>query len=243
MEVTDANVGSAIPVESSTTEGQATVQESIPGEEQSAETLNTDAEPENESHVPYNRFKEVNEERKRYKEEIEAMAELKQFSEALEKDPELAKKLEEAIQEYSGMNEEQAVLPDEDRIAKLESRLQSKEQEEIFKSYQSEFKDLVKDVPETQKEILFTLTSSIAATMHKDPYTQHVPGLVENAYKKAKEQVDKIVKTGQAELVDEKISDSVPTSVTGSPVKEDVKLENQEDRSRVLSNMLKTMKK
>jgi hypothetical protein len=242
MEEQVVNESAEISVaESTPAEDQSVGSEEKSESAESAETLNTEkAETKTESHVPYDRFKSVNEKYKEAKEQLDALKPLQEFETLLNQDEKLYKQVEEYLTKTYGQGEVQQEV---DEVGQLRSTVTNLVRQTNISKYQAEFDKMTDGMNDAQRAALERLTDIEMYRLSSAPYDQYNPKALKKAFEAAKQVLDPLIANGQAELVNEKSSESVPaTSSTGAPVKETETYGTQEERSAALAKLLKQAK-
>ena len=237
----DVNTGATTPSATST-ENVASTGTEVKAADTSAETLKTEVE-QHETHVPYDRFKEVNERAKKAEDSLKIYEEKKALIEASEQlnqmisaNPALYAEIENALKKYGSPQSHQ-----------IQQQIQSGDplaQQVALNMYVGEFNRMSAEdkVPEGLKPYYFEFAKNELMKINPQPLANFNLGLVGQAYSAAKKHIDSIRQAELASYVTEKKADaSIPASgsSTGAPPVHKVELKNQNSRSEYMANALK----
>lgn len=185
----------------------------------SADSLNADDGSNLPEHVPYSRFKEINDAKKALEEKIGKYGPYEQMDEILAQHPELQAEVEtvfRAFAEKSGQKPQEQNAPN-DELSFLKNEVQSMKFEKIRDLYKSKWGELTKDVKsEDEMGLLMKLTEIGMYAEHNAPYAEYNEKLLLDSFKKAKELTDKVIAGRTAGYVKDKIDDDVPGTGSGA---------------------------
>lgn len=198
--MSDVNLenGQAAGTESSPVQGQ-----NFETPDQSAGTLNPDLTGENAKHIPYERFQEVNERMKLYKDQNgllqqqmeaaqQSLATFKQFEDFLTKNPQVAEEFKKVMIAYSSGNDaslNQALSPLLQQVQTMGSQLTRLNESQ----YVSQFSQMIgqdKEMAPFAKEMEF-ITRNIMSTI-PNVLENYRPELLQGVYQQVRTIVDAI---------------------------------------------------
>jgi len=211
----DANqtMGGATMTESSPVQGQQNNGNDFGAQnpEQSAETLNTEPglDQTQKQPVPYDRFQEVIQERNQIKNHIgllqneyetlkQSLAEVRQFEEVLNNNPQLFDAIKEAVAQHNangGQKLDQVLNPLMKKVETLDSQFTKLNENQ----YRTQFAQMIaqdKEISSFSKEmeaLVYNIMSNIPGVVN-----QYNPELLQRAYKEARTFVDNIRKNSNA---------------------------------------------
>ena len=240
-------------VDSSTTE--TTEQEQT--EEVQAEGTSADLENTEETkHVPYDRFKQVNDKfrqtEKEFNEYKERMKSAESILDVAAKDEVFNKEFNTLIEKYNRGEltraEEKQV---EKQIAettsdpKLDSIVERLERD-TYNRYDTDFRSLAKEDFEDPEDLALVgkMLTDVINEKHPNALEGYNPQLVSTYYPAVKEKVDKMIKRKMGNYINDKASDDIPSNKPGTAPSYDVDIANapRSQRSAHLADRLKLTK-
>lgn len=233
----------------------------------SAETKNTDndLDVKEGKPIPYDRFREINEKRKaaeaklkEYESKAEKFKNYEQLDSAMVKDPVLNKSINKIINLYNTgklTEEEKAEKIDEaidaskdryeEKIAKIEDRLNKSEFDEMRKTtglYMDNFNAMAKKEYSEEKDIKLLedrVTKIILSKYPNAPREGYRASRLEEAFKEAKDELEGYSKRRAVNYVKEKKADEPPATKTGASVSVEEDFTEKTSRSKAFAAELK----
>ena len=243
-ETVDSSVTESSPVE---TDVEGLGQEA----EKTAESLKTETADE-KGPIPYERFKEKNEEAKRYKEEIEALKKKNEYWEKFEATanevPEFAEAINDVIER---LQKGELTKKEADReIKDIKADVAQKPQGDpairdvLFSLYNNEFEKMATKDYDSKEDIqtLGYATGKILMEKYPNAAQRFNPSYVAEAYKQARETFEGYAQRRLAKYTESKEKDEVPASKAGVSVASDVKINTREDATAYMAEALKNLK-
>jgi hypothetical protein len=239
---TDVKEGTANPGASSTSNAEASQAQGSQTLATSAETLKTESEV-HESHVPYERFKEVNDKYRKIAEETKQYLENKAFYESYEKfdqmlaaKPELMEAIQKALLNQGTVQSEQVqqAIQQGDPLA----------QQVAYNMYISEFNRIAqaKGIPEKLMPYYGEFTRAELLKINPYPLANFNLQMLPVAFENAAKHIDAIRMDEKATYVENKKSDAaIPASGTtsaSSPTRNE-QLDTQDKRRDYIANALR----
>lgn len=212
---------------------------------ESAETLNTEAsESSIPEHVPYGRFKEVNDKQREYAQKLEEYkakeelyAAVEQFDSLLQQDSDLRETVEKALKQAAeGKKTQQA------QQAQTQQQL-TDYQRVTYDRYTMDFQAKMKaeGIPEKHHERVMSMVYSEAGKLNPNALNQYDPSLLDKAYAQVSDFLSGIKQQANSQYVETKKGDETPPSATKSgatPIKTQ-QFNGRGDRMSYLANGLK----
>jgi len=210
----------------------------------SAETLNTvGEEKELPKSIPYERFKEVNDRLRTIEKEYEEYAKnkelyevYKQFDSILEQNPQLLESIKNAILEAQQQQPTTQQFQQPSANPMLAQNL-------ALAMYVNEFQRLAKEdnIPSELNEEYQEFVRQELIKRNPDPLNNFNLQLFHEAYKAAKERMNKIIKLDRSLYLNEKKQDQAPPSPTkgGMQPVQDVKFKDSYERAQYIASVLK----
>jgi len=214
----------------------------------SADSLNTDASEGNtETHVPYERFKTVNEELKEARERADKYSTFEgkedlvktyeTFDNILAQNPELARKVKDIlVVEGERMAAEGVTQTPQPGNPQLTQQL-------AYGMYLNRYSELARtnEVPDDLNDEMQKFTQQELLAINSDPLNRFDLTTMDKAFKNAQKRMDKILKIDRSRYVKEKQGDKTPASGTksGTPPAKTEKFNSQQDRASFIANALK----
>jgi len=252
----ETEVQAELPLEA---ELQAETKE--PDQEASAETKNT----ETPGPIPYDRFKEVNEQAKQFKEAAEELDKLKQsqdyqgykaLKQKLDEDQAYAQWFVEQHQKSAWQGQQADPYADypeeiagplrktqmlEAQVQQLQAVTQNQQQEGVFNQYRAALSEKTKDMPEHWKGYVERRALEIGRQMNPNALATYDEKLVNNVFETVSQEVEAIRRAERGSYVVEKKNDKLPVSSSGSgtPGQVSQKPQTAEDRSQLAEDLLK----
>jgi len=222
-------------------------------DQSSAETKKTEPGP-----IPYNRFKEVNDELKSLKEsqDWQGYTKLKQ---ALESDPRFSEyftktissfynntgnKPEEVEDLYSEYPEEIAeplrkTKQLEETVQNLTNYLANQKQEVVFNQYKSSFNEKMKDVPEHWRAFVEKRAYEIGGSINKNALAQYDNTLVDKVWEMVNKEIETIRRSERESYINEKKNDKLPVSSKGPAGNVNRIPQTENERTQLVEELLK----
>lgn len=232
-------------VESTESQEQVNVDDQVT---EPAEALNTEGnENRLPEHVPYSRFKEINDKYREYSEKLKSFEErenlykiVEQFNDTLEKDPELQKSVQEALRQSQArmQSTNTAANPQQGQQQNQLSDYQRVTLDRYNMDLQSKLK--AEGIPEKHHERVVNLIYSEAGKLNGNALNQYDPSLVDKAYANISDFFNGIKQQATSEYVNQKKGDVTPASATKSgaaPIKSH-KFSGRGDRAAFLASGL-----
>lgn len=241
----DVNQDAGSVASSSGAESQAQQKTSF---EQSAGTLKADVNQEGRTpeSIPYTRFKEINDKYKEVNEKLQGYESsdsykaYQQFSQAIEANPQLAHQLREAIEIVKFQSQRQ-----QGEQAQPQQQAPDPVQQIVYDKYLERFQGFMKDngLPEQLTPFMYSMAESILLRMNPDPLRNYDMNTFNRALDASKQILEEVWKHKQADYIQQKTNDVIPTSgsKTGvSPVSAPKQLGSQNERAAYIEEMLRS---
>lgn len=223
--------------------------------DKSADSLNT--EEKKSEHVPYNRFKEVNDKYRSTEKELNEYKSKMKYWESVnnvvEKNPMFTERLNGLIDDLNAgkltpkqekqveqmVKEQQEVVSKDPRV----DELYQKYQRDTFNKYDGDFKTLANKDFEDPEDIAMVgkMLTDIINKEHPNALDQYDPNLVSKYYAVAKSKVDALIKRQMDKYIKTKASDDIPTNKPGNPPANKVDL-RKAPRSEVANHLAERLK-
>jgi len=216
--------------------------------------------------IPYERFKEVNEQAKQFKEAYEELNQLKASQDwagfqalknKLDQDQAYAQWFVEQHQRAAWIAQQQedpyAQYPEEiagplRKTQMLEQTVQqliaenlSQKQQSVFQQYRSTLAEKTKGLPEHWRGYVERRALELGGQMNPNALAQFDPKLIDHVYESVSQEVEAIRRAERGSYVTEKKNDKLPVSSSGSGVPGQTvqKPQTAEDRQRMAEELLK----
>ena len=220
----------------------------------SADSENTDET----KHVPYDRFKQVNDKFRQTEKELneyrEKMKLWDDVSKVASQDPRFNTAFNELVERY---NRGELTAAEEKKVEQMQEDVASvndprvdtllrKYEKDTFNRYDADFTALASKDFEDKEDIAMVgkMLTDIINEKHPNALEEYNPQLVSKYYTEAKQKIDNLVKRKMGKYMDSKASDDIPTNDPSSaPAYDfDVSTATREQRSAHLAERLKQFK-
>lgn len=205
-------------------------------------TLNP-TEPQPNQHVPYERFKEVNESAKQYKERLAAYEAKKQvytvyeqLDEALKNDPALAEDVKKVLEKKFGRQEQ------------AQQNSQAQQQPQVtdyqrvtYDRYVDDFNRIMdtEKIPDEYRQKIFSLLVQEAGQVNPTALNSYDRGLVTKAFDSIKPMFAGIKQQERETYVQQKKNDAVPASASGQGATQTQSFGDRNSRQSYIAQALK----
>lgn len=241
--------------------------ESSPAEtpQASEPTLNAGNEPvekPHETHVPYERFQEVNNKYSEARQILESqeIKAIQQFQQALESDPRLAEQIKTAVQSYYAKASQPnpdpyAQYPQEiadplrkthileQQVQQLVQMQQQAQQQATYQKYIGRFNEKVSamNLPEPWKNFYQQQVELRAMMMNPNALQGYDQNLIDKAFDMVDREMKALQRTERSQYIADKKNDTIPasTSATGSPAQVGMKLQSTQEKASYLADVLR----
>ena len=214
----------------------------------SAETKNTEEDVVEGQHVPYSRFKEINEAKKALEEQMKEKdakyAAYSQLDDTMQKHPELNAKINEVIEAWNNgdLTKKQA----EKAIEEITDDASDPTVNNlVFATYNNEYMNLASkdfDDPKMVAKVGDATTFFMEKMYGKNAMSKYVPGRIKAAYKAGKEYLNEFADLKIAKYATSKKEDVQPNTKAGATVTSTKELRTHDDEVNFLAESLKNAK-
>lgn len=266
MEQWESGVNSA-PADSPPAGNSSTVEQHSPSEALKTDSLSGEQEgKQHQEAVSYERFQEVNQKYKETESQLKQLQEAEdwkayqQYKNKLQSDPEYARRLWQAEQEYlQGMQQQApdpyAVYPDEvanplrqipalqQQLQQLQSYTQQQQQQAVFNQYASRFNDLFSNakIEPHWKDYYIKNIQGVVGNINPNALSAYDQKLIDQAFDSVHKEASNLERQIRGNYVNQKMGDITPPSTSsGAPATRSESLSSTEDRASAFAALLRS---